>query len=524
MIVFYNRTYFKISEMEKSMSKFPLLVLLLAVCSTFFFNRSHFNELPTHRHAWSQFDHHAISIGFVENSMYFFHPQTNTKILYPWDDAAAKQDFSYITSVDFPIHHYLPAISMKIWGNTDPIHNRLYTYIYSLIGVIFLYKLSKLLIENEYLAIIPPLFLIFSPVFSYYQIGILPSIPSLANFIIGTYFFVKYTKSNERKQWVIALVFITLAVLSRTSFLFLFLSILFFEFIRLIRLKKNLVYYFLTAISSIAVLGIYYAFNYYLRTKYGTLFLNNLAFPADFNQFVDVLNKTLLLWKFDYFTKLQFILMLLLVLFVLLFSRNFIKRTHLALAGLFTISAFTFFLLMELQFADHNYYFLDTFMFPILFLVIVLLGSVQAHPWLNRIAVLLVLIIFVNGVDKVNRSIKIAYERVAWDVNLPTLKAFKNAKTLLDKHEVPTSATILCYNAYIPSLPFYFMERKGLPIALDEELFIRDSPTWGYDYMVFQNEFFAERTASLYPEVMNHFEIIATDGKITLCKKKRTSE
>lgn len=506
------------------MSKFPLLVLLLAVCSTLFFNAPHFNELPTHRHAWSQFDHHAISIGFVDNGLDFFHPQTNTKILHPWDDEAKKQDFSYITSVDFPIHHYIPAISMKIWGNTDPIHNRLYTYIYSLIGVLFLYKLSRLLIEHAYLAIIPPLFLIFSPVFSYYQIGILPSIPSLANFIIGTYFFVKYTKSNERKQWIISLIFITLAVLSRTSFLFLFLSILFLEFVRVIRSKRNVAFYFLSALSAIAVLGIYYGYNYYLRTNYGTIFLNALAYPADLKQFIEVLNKTLSLWKFDYFTQLQYILMLVIFVFVLIFSRKFLKQIDLALAGLFTLSAIAFFLLMELQFADHNYYFLDTFMFPILFLVIVLLASIQANRWLNRIAILFVLVIFVNGVDKVNRSIKIAYERVAWDLNLPTLEAFKNAKMLLDKNEVPSSATILCYNAYIPSLPFYFMERKGLPIVLDEELFIRDAPTWGYDYMVFQNQFFAERTASLYPEIMNHFEIIDTDGKITLCKKKRTSE
>ena len=304
--------------MVKWKSKFPILVLLLAVCTTLFFNISHLNELPTHRHAWSQFDHHAISIGFVDNGMDFFHPQTNTKILYPWDDSLKKQEFSYLTSVDFPIHHYIPAVSMKISGNTDPIHNRLYTYIYSLLGIFFMYKLSKLLIENVYLAIIPPLFLIFSPIFSYYQIGIMPSIPSLANFIIGTYFFIKYTKTAERKYWIISLIFITLAVLARTSFLFLFLSILLFEFIRVMRTKKSIGYYFLTAFSTIAVLVIYYGYNYYLRTTYGTLFLNHLAYPKDFSQFIDVLNKTLSLWKFDYFTK--FHCMIMLVILILKFS------------------------------------------------------------------------------------------------------------------------------------------------------------------------------------------------------------
>ena len=216
--------------------------------------------------------------------------------------------------------------------------------------------------------------------------------------------------------------------------------------------------------------------------------------------------------------------MLVFLIFGIFYKRKNIDRSHFALAQLFILSAIAFFILMELQFADHNYYFLDSFMFPVLFLVIVVLSSIRSHRWTTALGIVLVLAIFINGVDKVNRSIKIAYERVAWYINLPTYEAFKNAKTLLDKNEVPASATILCYNAYIPSLRFYFMERKGLPIALDEELFIRDSPTWGYDYMVFQNQFFTERTASLYPEIMNHFDVIDSDGKITLCKKKRTPE
>ncbi len=508
--------------MEKWKKRLPLLILILAIGSTFIFNAPHLNELPTHRHAWSQFDHHAISLGFVDNNLDFFHPQTDTKILYPWDTDQEKKHFSYITSVDFPIHQYLPAVSMKIIGNTAPIHNRIYTYLYSLFGVIFLYKLSKLLIKDAYLAIVPALFLVFSPIFSYYQIGILPSIPSLSNFIIGTYFFVKYRQEDKRKYWIISLIFITLAVLARTSFLFLFLSILLFEFIRLIRAKQKLVFYFITVFSALAILGIYYGYNYHLRTTYGTLFLNHLAHPADWNQFMHVLNKTLSLWKFDYFTSFQFILMVIIVVFAFV-QRKKIGKAYLALAALFLLSAIAFFGLMELQFADHNYYFLDSFMFPILFLMVVLLASIPPQKRLQTVTLVLVLAIFINGVDKVNRSIKIAYERVAWDVNLPTYEAFKDSKKLLDKHQVPANATILCYNAYIPSLPFHFMERKGLPIALDEELFIRDSPHWGFDYMVFQNQFFAERTANLYPEIMNHFEVLDSDGKITLCKKKRTS-
>src|SRR5690606_35976733 len=116
------------------------------------------------------------------------------------------------------------------------------------------------------------------------------------NFIIGTYFFIRYTQEKQRNHWVISLIFITLAVLARTSFLFLFLSILLVEFIRIIRTKQNLGFYFLTVLSALSILGIYYGYNYHLRTTFGTLFLNHLAYPADLNQFMNVFNKTLLLW------------------------------------------------------------------------------------------------------------------------------------------------------------------------------------------------------------------------------------
>ena len=509
--------------MDKLKNKFPILILWMAICSTLFFNAPHLNQYPTHIHAWSQFDHYAISLGFVENNLDFFHPQTNTKLVSPWDSPEAKQDFSYITSVDFPIHHYIPAISMKITGNTSPIHNRLYQYIYSLIGVLFLYKLSKLLIENEYLAIIPSLFLVFSPVFNYYQVGIMPSIPSLANFIIGTYVYVKYTQSNVRKHWLIALIFITLAFLSRTSFLFVFLSILFFEFIRLLRAKKHLGHFFLTAIAAVAMIGIYYVYNYYLRTTYGTIFLNNLLYPKDYNQFKTVLSKVLDNWKFNYFTEFQFIIMLFMVVLVFIFRRKFLNWNLLALAGLFILSALSFFVLMELQYPDHNYYFLDSFTFPILFLIIALLSAVKSFRWLSLATFILIVPLFVKSVKSVKQSLEDAYRSEFWDVNHPTYEAFKGSKKLLDNNGVPADATILSYNAYIPCLPFYFMDRKGIPIILDDEFYVRDAPTWGYDYMVYQNQYFLDRTVPKYPEIMDHFEIIATDGKITLCKKKRTS-
>jgi hypothetical protein len=42
--------------------------------------------------------------------------------------------------------------------------------------------------------------------------------------------------------------------------------------------------------------------------------------------------------------------------------------------------------------------------------------------------------------------------------------------------------------------------------------------------MLFENEYFVPNVYENYPEIINHFEVIDTDGKITLCKKRQKAK
>ena len=83
------------------------------------FQYKYLNEFPSHIHAWAQADRYALSLGFLENGLDFFKPQTyiyNHQFPHKWEVPSETS----ITAVDFPIHDYVvPAVLMKITGITS---------------------------------------------------------------------------------------------------------------------------------------------------------------------------------------------------------------------------------------------------------------------------------------------------------------------------------------------------------------------------------------------------------------------
>lgn len=514
--------------MNPLMKKYlPAVILFLCVLMLFKSNFYTFEKMPLNKHSWSQMDHYAFSLGFVENDLNFFKPQTKT-YNYQYPEDWQRKQFSTITGADFPVHQYVPAVIMKIFGTESPTVNRMYLYLYSLVGVYFLFLLSQLFIRNKFLALFPVLLLIFSPVFIYYQNGFLPSIPSFSNLIIGVYLYCRSVKEDKQKLWIWAVFFLTFAVLSRPSFLFIYLSVLLIEFYRLYQAGKINAFYFKVIGGSFLVMGINTAYNFYLRQKYGAMFLAHPMNAKDFTEFLDFARSSFENWKFVYFSRMQYIVLGVLVLLALVFFKHFKKGMHtklfVILGFLFAGSALLFFVIMEQQFINHDYYFIDCFLFPVLFIFILILSSIKAFRFDSIGYVLLMLVgIFFFRKDAKAEQEK-AYATGPWDITNAANENFKNSRALLNKNNIPQDAIILCYNANPPNLPFYYMDRKGIAVLDDEYELLTTSVNWKYDYMVFQNEFFLSSVYKVYPEVINHFEVIDTDGKITLCKKRETPQ
>lgn len=351
----------------------------------------------------------------------------------------------------------------------------------------------------------------------------MPSIPSLSNLIIGVYFYCRFIKEQVSKLWILAIVFLTLTVLSRTSYLFFYLSIFAIELYRQYHFKKVNWLVIKSAAFSIMVVAGYFIYNLFLRKEYGSLFLSH-TMPAD--NFEEFKYFAKLAWdnlKTVYFSKKQYYIILFLLLFSLLFIvRQRIKnhnRFGILLAVFIWISTFAFFISMEQQFINHDYYFLDSFMFPILFTVILAVGQVRKFKFDSALYLTVIVgCVFFFRKDANAEQLK-AYTVTPWDVTSITYNNFKNFEKVLTKNNVPKDAIILCYNANPPNLPFYYMKREGIPVLDYKAELIKTTIDWNYDYMVFQNEMFLTTVYEVYPEIINHFEIIDTDGKVSLCRK-----
>lgn len=93
--------------MKKKLEIIGILIVIIAL--GFIFQHKYLNEFPSHIHAWAQSDRYALSLGFLDNGLDFFRPQTfvyNHQFPHNWKVPSEKT----ITAVDFPLHDYIPAL------------------------------------------------------------------------------------------------------------------------------------------------------------------------------------------------------------------------------------------------------------------------------------------------------------------------------------------------------------------------------------------------------------------------------
>ncbi|MDD3875328.1 MAG: hypothetical protein PHT69_01780 [Bacteroidales bacterium] len=501
--------------------KTNLITVLIIFFLGVLFHHNYISKFPEHIHAWAQSDRYAIALGFVDNGLNFFKPQT---FVYPVSKGAPSA--TTVTSVDFPIHDYVPAIVMTLSGSKAPIIFRLYILLYSFLGLYFLFKLSLKITNDYYKSLFVLIFTATSPVFVYYQSGFLPTIPSLSNAIIGLYFYFIHLKNGNSKSFGLSLLFMTLATLARTTFAIPLTAILCIEILRVI-VKKTIVFpklYFI--IFSLFIIISYYTYNAYLRTHYGTIFLNHLLPPSSFIHAKELIITAYNSWFFQYFSKFHYVSIMLIfgAIFLYRIASKGKTENRSYLFGLTVFTIFTgsciFALLMLKQYPDHDYYFLDTFFLPLI-LGIPLLMSFLPKIEKTKFKIIAVLVLCVSSFLLIKQAIKSQkkrYETAHWDKTATTVHNFENASAFLDSAGIEKNADILVLDAVAPNIPFIMMERKGYFVLVTSAQNIEKALTWDFDYIVIQNEFFISDIYTPYPAILSKLEKIADNGNISVCR------
>src|ERR1039457_5368121 len=137
--------------MKNILAKYSVIIILML--TGLVFQWKYLNEFPSHIHAWAQSDRYALALGFNRNEFDFFRPQTYV-LNHQFPGGLQFANKSTITAVDFPIHDYMAALLMNLFGATSPWCFRLYILAYSLIGLFFLYKTCDLLLNDKIISIL----------------------------------------------------------------------------------------------------------------------------------------------------------------------------------------------------------------------------------------------------------------------------------------------------------------------------------------------------------------------------------
>ena len=471
----------------------------------FFLQRNYMDEYPKYIHAWAEQDHYALALGFINNGFDLFHPETmiyNKQFPGWWQEPSA----TTITSADFPIHEYIAALLMKLFGTTSPWVFRLWTLLWAFIGLLFVYRIAFLVTRKLSKSLLVCFLALCSPVFLYYSNGFLPSIPALTMGIIGLWFYLRYYESQARRHFLLGIAFLTLALLMRTTFAIELIAILCFELLRVIRKESTLPDKLPSIVVSATLFLAYFLWNRHLRELHGTIFLSQLVPPEDWQDFKELVADTYHQWTFHYFQRLQYLAVVALAftaLVMTLVQKKALKRAQapsadsqakLSLWWLPLIEVFgclLFALAMMQQMPNHDYYLLDTFFLPFIFAVALLLRQIQVRRLSTRIigaiAVVVLCIFWIRGAKTMQETRRtMEYDGVY------SYERFKDADKVLDSLGISRDAKILCLYGYAQNGPFIQMGRKGYTMMRDEEGWLEAALGWDYDYIVIENGKFAE--------------------------------
>jgi len=183
------------------------------------------------------------------------------------------------------------------------------------------------------------------------------------------------------------------------------------------------------------------------------------------------------------------------------------------------IGYFAFSLLMLKQFPAHDYYFLDSFFFPIILFLVALISYIPRVEikYSNLYSCIAIVLVSAPLIVKALDSQDTRRHTGIWDRTTATINNFMGFEAFLDSLKIKEEARILVIDAYAPNIPFILMNRKGYAIMSTTRDNIQDALKWNYDYIIVQNDFFVSDIYAAYPEIVSKIKKIADNGKVSVC-------
>lgn len=298
---------------------------------------------------------------------------------------------------EFPITYYLAAWIYCFFGKSTAILKLIHLIII-FFGSVYVFKLTKLILENSLISILVALFFYTSTVFNYYSFNYLPDAPALGLTLIGLYFIFKYFTNDKRKSLIVSFIFFTLSGLIKVTYAINPISIIVYSTYKLLFKSKgqtknyqhkNIILY--GGISSILIcFWNFYMFHY--NSIYNSNSFNTKILPIwnlSKNEILSVWDIIINSWNSEYFNHPSMIVIALMLLIQIIFYKKSNGRLMQINIILF-VGCISYFILFYAQFKDHDYYALA--FFPLL--VLLLINGLKTILYFQSKAMVLICLVY----------------------------------------------------------------------------------------------------------------------------------
>lgn len=288
-----------------------ILSLLIIAVVAIGINTPYINEPPAYIHAWAQADNYSLSLGFLHNGGDLFHPQT---LIYNKQQKGFDDPLTTVTACDLPLHHWLVAGLMKLFGTHQPWVFRCFTLLIAVLGMWSLYLLAFVLSRSRAKSLLVAVFMATSPSFAYYSASFLPTLPAISLSLGGLLCYALYWRDGKLWALYVSLLLLTLAMMTRTSFAVLWVAVACFHLLRVIRHEVTLRSSWLPFVAGALLFTAWWLWSMHLRQLYGSLFLGSLLPVRNMEDALNVWQNVHDRWQFHYFQRLQHWLFVLVLL------------------------------------------------------------------------------------------------------------------------------------------------------------------------------------------------------------------
>jgi len=195
-------------------------------------------------HSWRQTKTAMIARNLYRNKFNIFQPYVD------WGGGET------ISEVEFQITTVLTAFLYTIFGIKDWV-GRIIPIMFSLLAIVYMFKLTKFYF-NEKLALFTSFVYSILPLNVFFTRVLMPESGMLFFTIISLYYYSKYLKNNQNKDYIFSIIFTSLAFLSKQPNLLLLFPLLYLTYEKYKRkLKKKLIIYF---VITLGITILYYTY------------------------------------------------------------------------------------------------------------------------------------------------------------------------------------------------------------------------------------------------------------------------